>query len=219
METLKTKFEKTDISTRKVQSLISQLLGNQGYPDPDNPLPSGPWDPYIRKAAKRIRLFGPSPEPWLYAHLYNLHPEIWDLIHPHTLSELNPQPLPPRFVVIAALTQEVIDHALLLQEIKDAMRQNNNERGIIIVSGDIEKFTDEFEQLCPLIGIILNIRPGKGDGGYPHPNWANEKASAIEAFVASAVFHQNALNTFNQGFRQSLQDASTKLAELSISLL
>ena len=38
-----------DLSSKRLVSLFSELLG--GYPNPEGDTPPGPWDPYIRGGA------------------------------------------------------------------------------------------------------------------------------------------------------------------------
>jgi hypothetical protein len=217
METTKSVFEKKNISSERVVSLISELLGKQGYPDPDNPQPAGPWDPYIRKAVERVQIFGPRPEPWRLSYFAHLHPEMWDAVHPHSLAELNPQPLPPGSVFVASITQEVIDRALLMQDVADAMNQTVNERSIIIVSGLFGRYIDEFDELCPRLIVFLKHPPKGGGDPPPHPEWVNKRFSARDLFTAAAVFHQNSLSVVNQSLGQALQHAGVKLAELGMA--
>jgi hypothetical protein len=70
------------IPRKVLASLISQAIGS--YPNPDDPMPPGPWDPHIRKALDRMKWFsglgvlvaGPHPEPWRLAYTTVLTQEI-----------------------------------------------------------------------------------------------------------------------------------------------
>lgn len=219
METTKKGFDEMNISAEKVLSLVGELFGRQGNPDPDNPLPPGPWDPYIRIVAEKFGLFSPAYQPWQNSLYYRLHSDIWNLIHPPILDNLNPQPLPPRSVFLASLTQEVITHALLVEEIADAINQKNSERSIIIVSGTFGKFADEIDELCPRIVRVIIKHPPKGDDGYPRPNWENGTCSATELFSVATVFQQNSEMTINSDLRRSLQHAGLRLVEMGVARL
>ncbi|MDN5284533.1 MAG: hypothetical protein JWR38_807 [Mucilaginibacter sp.] len=216
METTKSVFEAKNISSEKVVSLISELLGKQGYPDPDNPHPAGPWDPYIRKGVERVKIFGIHPEPWRFSYFAHLRPEIWDAIHPHSLTELNPQSLPPLSVYVAAITQEVIDRAVLMQDIADAINQTKNERSIVVVNGFLEKYAEEFDELCPrMIDILISFLLQSGFVKPPRPNWVRE-FSALDFLAVAAVFHQNSLNAANQNLHQPFYNTAVKFAEFGM---
>jgi len=56
------------IPRRAFTSLVSQLVN--GYPNPEDPDPPGPWGPVIRRALDRVRrVAGPLPDPWTWAAL------------------------------------------------------------------------------------------------------------------------------------------------------
>src|SRR4051812_22506148 len=127
MQGVKTAGETLDMSREKLSAFVSQMFGGQsvGREDDEHPLPPGPWDPVIRKVARKV--FGPQPEPWrlesgqsapsrserylsriILGAIANRHPEIYDVIGGGRFSdaELNPQPLPPRATFVAAFTEE-----------------------------------------------------------------------------------------------------------------
>jgi hypothetical protein len=177
------------ISQRALLCSVRQLIN--GYPDPENPQPPGPWDPVIRRALQRtLWVFGPLPDPWVQV-------------------SLNPQPLPPIFALAHAIAQEVIDRAASIQEVTDAQREGN-QRGIIIVGGYISRFVDDY---C---GNDFRLKwPFPG----PRPWWFSEEVRGLDLVIASMEFEQAASNTFNEGLKQSLGDASTKLAQTGLSRL
>jgi hypothetical protein len=58
--------ESYQINQEKLFAVVRAVLGrSNSREDDDHPLPSGPWDPVIRKALERVTPFGPHPEPWL----------------------------------------------------------------------------------------------------------------------------------------------------------
>lgn len=205
MNTTEATLEVKSISSRKMLSMISQLLaGGSSNPDPDNPMPHGPWDPYIRRALQRM---GPSPEPW-------------KAINRYSFTELNPQPLPPKTLLIAALTQEIIDHSLLSYEIAETINQGAEERSIIIVSGKVDQYLNDFDELCYRLSRYINFpRPPKGTGDDDiHPNW-DKYTSALDYLIAAAVFQQNALTVGTKIFSRILHGAEVKLTEGAINKL
>lgn len=238
MQATQTNKETLNISREKLASFVSQMFGGaSGYPDPENPLKPGPWDPVIRRALERMRVFGPHPEPWRSAfgplpdpwHLaseiiswqsesnrtraiFELfaagRPEIWDVIgNPISLAGLNPQPLPPRAAFIAAFAEEVIDRALLMQEIADALPRQGEQQGIIIVSGYLNRFVDD---LCP--------EPIKIKIPFPKPKRDEvERLSALELLTAGATFERNAVSVASEGLQQELRGAGAKLFETGVA--
>jgi hypothetical protein len=197
MKTTSTSPQPAKISVQKVASLVQELLGGgSGREDPNNPTPPGPWDPYIRRAVERVSLrFGPQPDPWRVS--------VSDRIsHAAELAALNPQPLPPRATLTAALAQEVSDRAELMQEMADAI-QTGQQQGIIIVGGHLSKFVDF---VC---GNGLRRR-----FPVPPPKGVDEdRLSALELLVMGAVFERNSQAAASDGLRQELRNASARLTE------
>jgi hypothetical protein len=215
MNTKQTEQQSLHISQEKLLAFVRTMIGgSKGREDDEHPLPPGPWDPVIRLALERINVFGPHPEPWkvIFASLLARHPEIWDAIGGgHSFSEevaLNPQPLPPRFAFLGSVAQVVISRAELFQEIADATRREGEQQGIIIVSGYIARFVDNF---C---GTDFRF---KWPYPWPRPNWFISELDGIDLVVMATQFEQAAKETFSPDLRQNLADASAKLAEVGLS--
>ncbi len=222
------------------------IVGRTGREDDEHPLPPGPWDPVIRVALERINVFGPHPEPWrrflghpvpwrtvesvfgpspepwraIFASILARHPEIWDAIGGgQNFGEevaLNPQPLPPRFAFLISVAKTVISRAELMQEIADATRREGEQQGIIIVSGYLDRFVDDwcgndFRLLWPGPDPLIPWWGG------PRPKWFVEILSGIDLVVIATQFEQEAKVTFSQDLRQNLVGASAKLVEAGIS--
>ncbi len=225
--------ENLSISPEQLVSLVGGLFGGtSGNPNPDEPLKPGPWDPYIRIAFAELRyklerqkLF-PHEEAWrtlLTLGAFNGREEVTDALIPHSFktsaiysallnnsfAELNPQPLPPRAMLLVSVTRQVVERILLIQETADLLRQMGNERGIIIVSGKINEFVDEIDELCPRLKIKI-----------PKPKgWHDDRFSGLELLAASTIFQQNSLIVSNEELRNELRNAGVKLAEMSVDRL
>ena len=224
MNTEQTEQQLFHISQEKLLAFVRAMIGgSRGREDDEHPLPPGPWDPLIRVALERISVFGPHPEPWRsiesafgipvpWKVIFARHPEIWDVIGGgHSFGaevELNPQPLPPRFAFLVSVAQTVISRAELIQEIADATRREGEQQGIIIVSGYLARFVDDW---CG-----TNFRP-KWPFPWPRPNWFAEELDGIDLVVMATQFEQSAKGTFSQDLRQNLAVASAKLAEAGLS--
>ena len=220
--------ETINISREKLLSLVGQTFGGAsvGREDDEHPLPPGPWDPVIRKVAKKFfgpypepwhLFFGPQPEPWrsgidanrmILGILAAARPEIFDVLDDRfSKTALNPQPLPPRAAFLAAVTEEVIERALLMQEIADELNQTGEERSIIIVGGKLSHYVDGVDGLCPL--ITRKIPKPKGGSG-------DDRFSALELLAAGAVFEQNAAAVAHEGLQNELRNAGARLIEMGL---
>jgi hypothetical protein len=221
--------EMSNVSREKLTSFVSQVFGGAtvGREDDEHPLPPGPWDPIIRKVAKKVfgphpepwrLVFGPQPEPWrsevstnrlILGIIAARHPEIFDVIGGGRLNSvaLNPQPLPPRATFLAAFAEEAIDRALLMQEVADGLNQTGEQQGIIIVGGRLSLLVDE---LC---GNNFKVRIP-----FPKPKRdEDEFLSGLELLAVGAVFEQNAATVAHEGLRQELRNAGARLIETGIA--
>jgi hypothetical protein len=202
MEVQKTVNKPLKISGREFLGLVSQLIGGtSGLPDPENPTPPGPWDPYIRKALFRLGLiFGPVPDPW--EPVFGPGPQPWSRV------ALNPQPLPPRVAFAAAIAGEVIERASLVQEIADALGGGEQSQGSI-GGGMIARFIDDCGN-----GILWRKRP------FPPPKSDSDNMlTALELVVMGLHFERNAFSTTNQQLQQEFRDAGARLAEMGLARL
>ena len=221
--------ETINVSHEKLASFVARIFGGTtvGREDDEHPLPPGPWDPIIRKVAKKV--FGPSPDPWrlafdppshgssaelnvdrvLLRFIAARHPEIIDGIGGgrFNLVALNPQPLPPRAVFLAAFAEEVIDRVLLTQEVAATLNQTGEQQGIIIVGGRLSLLVDE---LC---GNNFKVRIP-----FPKPRHdEDELLSGFELLTVAAVFEQNAATIAHEGLSQELRSGAARLIETGIA--
>lgn len=235
MQGVQTDDKTINISREKLVSLVGQAFGRQSYPYQDDPQPPGRWDDYIRKALGKVKYPFPEPDPhpeWEHSRrffgpggswrnvAFGPSPEPWRRID--SLAALNPQPLPPRELFLAAVAQEVIDRALLVYDVAMALNQTGEEQAIIIVSGaPVHKFTEEIDELCPRLTELVIHPPTGGGGDSDHPDpilpHFNKELSSLELLVVASVFQQNAATTLSEEMRGLLNQAAAKLAELGIS--
>jgi len=231
MQAVKTTGETLNISREKLATLVGNMFGgvSVGREDDEHPLPPGPWDPVIRKVAKEI--FGPQPEPWRLAlgpqpepwrTEFNLgriilgaiaarHPQIYDVIGGgrFDFAALNPQPLPPRAAFLIAVTEQVIERALMMQELADGLNQTGDQQGIIIGGGRLSAFVDGVDELCPRISRKFPKRKGIDEIRF----------SSLELIAAGAVFEQNAASIVNENLQQELRSAGARLIEMGLERL
>ncbi|MCI0736508.1 MAG: hypothetical protein L0Y50_09605 [Beijerinckiaceae bacterium] len=191
------------ISQQALLLSIWQLVG--GYPDPGKSNPPGPWDTLIRRALQRSFLaFGPHTDAWRGQWGSGPGPDPW------IQAELNPQPLPPRAMVYAALAQEIAERALVMQETADAIMGQGEEHGIIVVGGYISKFV---EDLCGNgFRMPWPFPP-------PRPWWLPEEVSGLDLVVAGVQFQKTASGTFNCQLKQVFAEAGARLLQAGLSRL
>lgn len=191
--------------------------GDTGQPSPDEPHKPGPWDPVIRVAVRDVmhgtfRMTNWSENLATRSQLEIIarrFPQIWDVLGGGLLEEvaLNPQPLPPLETFIAALGEAVIARMEMLGEFVRATNENN-ERGIIIVSGFINRLVDDW---C-------------GTGFRPHwplpgqrPHWFPTSLTPRDTLMLAARFHQGSAEAWDRNVSRALSDAANKLADAALS--
>jgi hypothetical protein len=214
--------QQTILSQEKLLAVVRAVAARtDGHEDDDHPLPPGPWDRVIRNALERVTPLGPHPEPWLrsselarliLALAVSLQPEISDALKPHSLIErvgLNPQPLPPRQAFLTALTQIVIDRAELIAEIANATGGQGEQHGIIIVSGYLARFADDF--------CATGFKPRWPFPPNLPPSWFVKELDGVDLLLIAVRLDQAATEAFNPALRQGLRDASGKLANTGLS--
>jgi hypothetical protein len=194
------------ISAEKLLALVRSTLGRSGgYPDDEHPSPPGPWDPVIRGALETRSVFGPHPEPW-DGNLRRFSSRMRGSFFGDEVA-LNPQPLPPRYAFLSSVVQAVVSLAELLQEVGDAIRSEGEERGIIIVSGYIDRFVDDF---CGNGFRMKYPFPG------PRPRWFSDELDGLDLVVIATQFDQAAREAFSSELRQVLAYASVRLLEAGL---
>jgi hypothetical protein len=198
------------LSARALTALVSQLT--TGYPNQDGPdAPSGPVDPYIRKALERsVLASGPGNRLWrVFAEK---HPEIWDVIGGDPLSgaALNPQPLPPRSAFLAAVIQEFTERMVDVCELADLIPRAGGERGSFIVAGHVATFVDD---IC---GNGFTLR---WPYPWPAPQWFVTTLSAADLILMGTQFQQCAGLAMNRENARTFADAAHALLEAGAARL
>jgi len=188
------------LSRKALSSLLSPFIGS--YPDPDNPLPPGPWDPVIRRAFNQIRwAIGPQPDPWRSGP----QPDSWITSTQNPLIQvaLNPQPLPPRLTYTTVLAQEIINSIANLQDIADSIQDAQAP----VSNLAIQRLQLFFDDYC-------GTPPRKSP--FPGPRPRNEEVEGfnpLELIILGTQF-ESAATTFTNGeLQQVLSALGSKLTE------
>lgn len=214
------------IDREKLFSLFTTASFSSGgseQPNPDEPHKPGPWDPVIRVALRDMG-HGPlrlpignwsatMPSPSLFELIARRFPQIWDVIGGGGRFDevaLNPQPLPPVETFIAALGEAVIARLEILGEVVRGTSGTNQtgERGIIIVSGFVNRLVDDW---CG-----TGFRPHWPFPG-PQPRWFPNKVTPRDTLVLAARFHQGSSEAWDPTVSRALADAANKLADAALS--
>lgn len=210
--------------------------GIGGYPNPDDPMPHGPWDPVIRAAIERAGyLFrslearpyarqweaGPQPQPWKLFEQAPL-PEPWRMgPYPQPLNfygvgyaEFNPQSLPPietrSFIQAVTLSREILERAEYLQQsIEVARTEDATLQGEDLPRAFVIAFAKHF-------AANLATQPLDPSGGYdygrpPRPNWL--QAILIGCLLKSA----STFDSTHAKLRLVLEEAGSLLLDAGLS--
>ncbi len=182
---------KSKLNGKKLGLLASELINNTAFtPNPEDPNPPPwPWRHVLNKAYDRM-LSGISAR-----------------VNPFIIAALNPQPLPPRLHFSMALAQEVVERAGMMKEFADAVNDNAEQQGIIIVGGYLNKFVDEICPTPPIIKFPKRVGPWPPDPD-PHPEW-----TGLELAVIGTHFLNEARHTDNRGMQKVLNVTGEKLLE------
>jgi len=194
-----TAVKKDDALRQKLVTALGSLAGYY-YPNPDDAPKPGPWDPIIKAAISKY--LGPFPEPWRSAAYRR--PAIYDAIgDPLSGVALNPQPLPPRELIVTEIARTAVERFALAQEIADMSTNDGSEQGIIVVGGKVSQFVDDF---CGT--VVLKKVPIPGPKGPEE-----DKFSARELILAGLQFLNGTGSTANEALQRKFQNAGEKLID------
>jgi hypothetical protein len=97
--------------------------------------------------------------------------------------------------------------AELLQDLADGLPQAGSEHGIIIASGYIDQFTEDW---CG-IGFMHKSFPA------PRPHWLAHELDGVDQLVLATQFEQSAAEAFSFDLRGYLEKAAAKFTEVGMS--
>ncbi len=198
------------LSARALTALVSQLTTGYTTAEGQDEAP-GPFDPYVRKALERSVLGGGAGSH-LWRVIAEKHPEIWDVIggDPGAPVGLNPQPLPPRSALLAAVVQIFAERMTDVAELADLIPRPGGERGIIIVGGHVAKFVDD---VCA-IGLRM-----RWPMPWPAPPWFGEALDGADLIVMGTQFQQAAVIAMDGDLGRTFADAAHALLEAGAARL
>jgi hypothetical protein len=193
----KTMSDTITISRKALTSIFRSFIDY--YPDPNNPLPPGPWDPVIRKALSQMGWkFRPSPDPWILR-------EYWgDQI------ALNPQPLPPRLAYITVLAQEVVNSVVNLQDLTETLSGDFQAQIAQVANQRLQLFFDDY----------CGTPPRKSPFPFPHPREGFiEGFRPLELVIIGTQLESTAATLVNGELQQALSALGTKMIEQGVAQL
>ena len=204
-EEASSKSDQFTFSKRALVSLVSEFIN--GYPNPDDPQPPGPWDPVIRRALEAMRhRLGPEPDPW--RGQMGPHPDPWRAGKLSSLDWvlLNPQPLPPRYAYAASLAEAVAGSVSAYFELDEALPSE--------MQGRMSEFATM--RLSTFIDDCGNGRIPRWPFPWPPP-WQGEfdPISPVEMLVVGIAFENLAQSAVNERFRGALQESADRLMNMA----
>jgi hypothetical protein len=201
------KDETIEIPRRAFETLVRQIgRGGGSYPNPDDPEPVGPWGPVVRALLQALLRADPEPSPWrAAAGVFGPQPEPW------VLAALNPQPLPPRVVLVATLTDEVIRRATFLFDLAAALPDGQRERAEAAAAAQVSVFAAEPDDgICPLWPRWPR----------PHPHHGEDLTApldGVERAVAAAQLHAAARSAAGTRLGEVFGAAARQLRESAVT--
>lgn len=171
----------------------AKLYGS--YPNPDDPMPPGPWDPYIRRALDRMK-WGPLSNPWVAGPL----PDPWIVA--------GPLPDSWRLAYTTVLTQEIVSSITNLQEIAGMIPEVAQAREQEVASQRLQVFIDDYCGTPPRKNPFPGPRPLDG---------VNEGFSPIELVTIGTQFETAATTFADEGLRQALSKTGLQLIEQGVA--
>lgn len=173
------------IPRKVLASLISQAIGS--YPNPDDPMPPGPWDSYIRKALDRMKWSSPS--------------DLW-------LVTRRPPPFPSRLAYATVLTQEIVSSIINLQDMAGILPEVAQDRIQEVASQRLQLFIDDYCGTPPRKNPFPDPRLLDG---------VNEGFSPFELVTIGTQFETVATTFVDEGLRQALSKAGSQLIEQGVA--
>lgn len=224
------------------------LIENLGLPNPEDPMPPGPWDPVIRGIDISVLGWGPHPQPWRdFRH--GPHPDPWLTSHPGA----GPYPddfdlygslaTPWRSVVLEVIRRrnpEVNDAiggwgggwqavALNPQPLPPrwAFALAAASRMVMRVEmiGEMSRVGGVAEAAAKLVGHYVDDlcppipRPWPLPGPWPRPNWLVDVIDAPDLVVVGSVLSVASRQVADRDLAQALDEQAGRLAEEVVSRL
>jgi hypothetical protein len=161
--------------------------------------------------------YGPRPDPWhspfdLASDFWRIaverHPALWDLFggNPTSLVALNPQPMPPGMLFAAALADEVVARAALLQE-ADAVLSRDGQ------TSDAGDYVNQFVRAY--CGSEVRVR---FPFPFPPPPWFKQVLDGADFVMMSAQFRHAARHVDHSELQRALEDAAAGALDAALSM-
>ena len=188
-------------------ALLRAVAGMAGRPDDEHPFIPGPSAPVIREAFDHVNFSGPHPEPWrlLLAAILSLRPELWEPADGGPGAPVH-SPSLQRMAVMRAIGDGVVSRAQVVQDVASATDGKAEQRGIIIVSGYVNRMVDEF---C---GTGFRLKPPHVQPRDPHPPHPfDDVLSGVDLVILAMGLDRGARQAGSGPLRDALEEGAKKL--------
>lgn len=200
MNIMKTQSKFNEVQIAASEKIYAVLNWSGKYfPNPEDVGPH-PWGPIARQVDREMTLIN---------LIGRFNPAIFDVIPrggqfvKRAMSDLNPQPIPPRWLFAELFADKVIDHIKMVGTIVDATQ---NGGGAKVVDSMLKEVMDGICPDPPKIKIPKRGWPWPPDPD-PDPRW-----SAIELITVAECF----LNaSVNGNYSDSFASAASQLADVA----
>jgi hypothetical protein len=215
--------------------VVHDLLGSPDRPDDSasvarRPPAPGRWDAVVRSAVRQLYAAGPSPEPWK-AQAGGPGPQPWQPWRAyvgarHGDAWLNPQPMPPRYAFLLAISDVFLNRVELIHEAATVL-QDADQRSIASLEAHVALFVSD---LCGTEWKLANPFsptppfPGGWPPGVPTPpqppwpRWSTE-LDGLDQLVLALPFERAAQRAFHRDMARILADAAGRLVETGLTRL
>jgi hypothetical protein len=207
--------------TLDIRSFYRAVGHTGGLPSDDDPLPPGPWDPVVRLVLRRLVALPQDPVPWRVAgwaaQAVEPMPVPWlSRLADHLAAvALNPQPLPPREVLMGAVAREVVMRAELMAEMARVLPDSAGGRDGAAAGGYVLRFADDW---CGT-GFRLRLpRPRPKHDPAGRPDWETATLERGDCLAIGAELAEAAEVAVPPALQDAFATGAAQFAKRAVGL-